>query len=175
MVRLAIRSDRYDLDIHVSRLVLLGWNDVFAVVVPLHLPLSVLQPPHCGFPWCPQMVSAEELRQSIRKFNQKAEELLLQEKHDSARPYLEHVKNLRQELDDLTGGDVLLQLDVPCCLGMLLAPTARGAWFVALELGCAGVAQINQASAEVPESCTVLSSTACISFRLTITLACTLM
>ena len=64
------------------------------------------------------MVSAEELRQSIRKFNQKAEELLLQEKHDSARPYLEHVKNLQKELDDLTGGD-MLRLHVPalwlCC------------------------------------------------------------
>ena len=57
------------------------------------------------------MVTAEELRDRIDKFNQKAEELLLQEKHDSARPYLEHVKNLQKRLDDLTGGDVL-RLDV---------------------------------------------------------------
>ena len=57
------------------------------------------------------MVTAEELRDRIDKFNQKAEELLLQEEHDSARPYLEHVKNLQKRLDDLTGGDVL-RLDV---------------------------------------------------------------
>ena len=57
------------------------------------------------------MVTAEELRDRIDKFNQKAEELLLQEKHDSARPYLEHVKNLQKRLDDLTGRDVL-RLDV---------------------------------------------------------------
>ena len=75
------------------------------------------------------MVTAEELRGRIRKFNQKAEELLLQEQHDSARPYLEHVKNLQNELDDLKGGDVL-RLNVPCCLGVLLAPQlrARGVW-----------------------------------------------
>ena len=64
------------------------------------------------------MVTAEELRDRIDKSNQKAEELLLQEKHDSARLYLEHVRNLQKQLDDLTGGDVL-QLDVPavwvCC------------------------------------------------------------
>ena len=64
------------------------------------------------------MVTAEELRDRIDKFNQKAEELLLQEKHDRARLYLEHVKNLQKQLDDLTGGDVL-RLDVPavwvCC------------------------------------------------------------
>ena len=70
------------------------------------------------------MVSAEELRQSIRKFNQKAEDLLLQEEHDSARLYLKLAKNLQKELDDLTGGDVL-RLDVPCCLGMLLVPQPR--------------------------------------------------
>ena len=63
------------------------------------------------------MGTAEELRQSIRKFNQKAEEVLLQEEPDSARAYLDHVKNLQKELDDLTGGGVLLQSDVPCCLG----------------------------------------------------------
>ncbi len=75
------------------------------------------------------MVTAEELRQSIGNNNQKAEELLQQQKPDSARAYQEQARNLQKELDDLKGGDVL-RLDVPCCLGMLVAPQPRahGLW-----------------------------------------------
>ena len=71
------------------------------------------------------MVTAEVLREDIRKLTQKAQEYLQQENFDGARAYQEQIKLLRQELAELTGGDVLLQLDVPCCLGMLLAPQPR--------------------------------------------------
>ena len=83
------------------------------------------------------MVTTEELRNSIRKFNQKAEELLLQEEHDSARLYLDFVKNLQKELDDLTGEGVP-RLDVPCCLGMLLVPQPRARDLWLWRLGWVG-------------------------------------
>ena len=71
------------------------------------------------------MSTAEELRERIRKFTQKAAELLQQENFQSARAHQEQVKILQTQLDlqkqlDLTGGDVL-PWDVPCCLGLLMA------------------------------------------------------
>ena len=75
------------------------------------------------------MVTAEELRDRIDKLTQEAEELLQEGNRDDARIYQEQVKILQKRLDDLTGGDVLRQ-DVPCCLGMVLAPQPRacGLW-----------------------------------------------
>ena len=73
----------------------------------------------------PQMVTAEELRDRIDKFAQKAEELLIQGDLDNARAHQEQVKILQKRLDEVTGGDVL-QLDEPCYLGMLLAPQCLG-------------------------------------------------
>ncbi len=76
------------------------------------------------------MVNAQELRDRIDKLAQKAEELLQQGNRDDARTYQEQVRILQKQLDDLTGGDGLLQLDVPCCLGILFAPQPRalGEW-----------------------------------------------
>ena len=46
------------------------------------------------------MVTAEVLREDIRKLTQKAQEYLQQENFDGARAYQEQIKLLRQELDD---------------------------------------------------------------------------
>ena len=75
------------------------------------------------------MVTAEELRGRIDKLTQEAEEQLVQGNRDDVRMYQEQVKILQKRLDDLKGGEVL-RLDVPCCLGVLLAPQlrARGVW-----------------------------------------------
>ena len=69
------------------------------------------------------MFTAEELRENIDKFIQKAAELLQQEDWDGARIFQKQVKILQKQLA-LTGGDVL-QLNVPCCLCMLSVPQPR--------------------------------------------------
>ena len=69
------------------------------------------------------MVTAEELRDRIDKLTQEAEELLLQRTRDDAHIYQEQVKILQKPLDNLTGGDVLLLLGVPCCLCMSWHPS----------------------------------------------------
>ena len=85
------------------------------------------------------MVTAEELRDRIDRLTQEAEILLLQGKCDDARIYQEQVKILQKRLDDLLGGDVLLQWEVPCCLGMLLVPQPRAHGFGLWRPGWVGL------------------------------------